>query len=82
MKTWFIMCQLRVNVSKIRAGKAYTYQMLLSFKTSVTCHLTFWSACQLTFFLNGFSLKLGKGYILNFATTKKGKKERGEHFFL
>ena len=74
MKTWFIMCQLRVNVSKIRAGKAYTYQMLLSFKTSVTC--------QLTFFLIGFSLKLGKGYILNFATTKKGKKERGEHFFL
>ena len=81
MKTWFIMCQLRVNVSKIRAGKAYTYQMLLSFKTSVTCQLTFWSACQLTFFLIGFSLKLGKGYILNFAK-EKGKKERSEHFFL
>ena len=81
METWFIMCQLRVNVSKFRAGKAYTYQMLLSFKTSVTCQLTFWSACQLTFFLIGFSLKLGKDYILNFAK-EKGKKERSEHFFL
>ena len=36
METWFVMCQLRANVSKTRAGKAYTYRMLLSFKTSVT----------------------------------------------
>ena len=30
------MVQLRANVSKTRAGKAYAYRMLLSFKTSVT----------------------------------------------
>ena len=31
-ETKFIMCQLRAKVSKTRAGKAYTYRMLLSFK--------------------------------------------------
>ena len=36
MEPWLKMVQPRANVSKTRAGKAYAYRMLLSFKTSVT----------------------------------------------
>ena len=43
IETWFIMGQLRAKVGKTRAGKAYTYQMLLSFKTSATYKKNFTS---------------------------------------